>query len=267
MNFTHDEKENIIELYKKNITLKLIAEQYSVSTTTIRENLKLWGVYKNPYPSVNKTFFKIINTEEKAYWLGFIFTDGYIVSSNNEIGVEICEKDIEHLEKLKKSINYTGDIKVYHKQSTFGDQTNARITFSCKDMKNDLINRNITSTKSKDGMFPIVENELFIKDLLRGMFDGDGNISYRIGRTGKMTVTLNYCGTYDVCKKIEQISGFQWSWSERFPERHNNNYQISSGKQFENIKFLKFLYQDSNVYLTRKYNIYMKLIKNRNDLI
>lgn len=39
-------------------------------------NLKRGKVRKY---SVNEIFFEVINTEEKAYWLGFIFADGCVL--------------------------------------------------------------------------------------------------------------------------------------------------------------------------------------------
>ena len=45
----------------------------------------------------NECSFDTIDTEEKAYWLGFMYADGYISSKNNQIGLSLAVKDIEHL--------------------------------------------------------------------------------------------------------------------------------------------------------------------------
>lgn len=38
---------------------------------------------------LNEHFFDVIDTEEKAYWLGFIFADGYVAKDNicNEFAI------------------------------------------------------------------------------------------------------------------------------------------------------------------------------------
>ena len=62
-----------------------------------------------------KTFFENIDTEEKAYWLGFMYADGYIISNNGrygqeQIGITLSTKDLGHLEKFKQSIEATNPI-------------------------------------------------------------------------------------------------------------------------------------------------------------
>ena len=60
----------------------------------------------------------MIDTEEKAYWLGFIYADGYIINSikgktSDAFGITLQEKDKGHLEKFKKSINSNHPILTY----------------------------------------------------------------------------------------------------------------------------------------------------------
>ena len=57
--------------------------------------------------NLNKEYFKNIDTEEKAYWLGFIYADGYIIKSekNYELGIELNYKDVEHLNKFNSIFN------------------------------------------------------------------------------------------------------------------------------------------------------------------
>lgn len=48
-------------------------------------------------PSFDFNVFDNINTEEKAYWLGFIWADGCILSNCNGFELGISIKDISHL--------------------------------------------------------------------------------------------------------------------------------------------------------------------------
>ena len=51
----------------------------------------------------DENFFDKIDTEEKAYWLGFIYADGAIFKRT--LSIRLSTKDIHHLEKFKKILN------------------------------------------------------------------------------------------------------------------------------------------------------------------
>lgn len=215
----------------------------------------------------NEHYFDVIDDEHKAYWLGFIFADGYLNSKQPTIGIELNHTDIEHLYKFKNDLKSNLDVKTYNKNSTFGPQTNCRFVFNNKTMYKALQSHGITPTKSLDGNFPIIDDDRYIKDVIRGILDGDGSIRYRIGANGLPTANMNICGTKAVLQTIEKYSGFEWSWSQRHPDRDIDNYSIGTGRQNEIIKFLNKLYDDASVYLDRKYAIYQDIINGRKDFI
>ena len=53
----------------------------------------------------NKKYFEVIDTEEKAYWLGFIAADGNVRKDFLKMRIELNIKDKNHLEKFKKSLD------------------------------------------------------------------------------------------------------------------------------------------------------------------
>lgn len=54
--------------------------------------------------------FKTIDSEAKAYWLGFLAADGYICSSK-VVGCKLGIKDVEHLKKL--GMFFKTDMPIY----------------------------------------------------------------------------------------------------------------------------------------------------------
>ena len=72
---------------------------------------------KNRKYDVDTNYFDIIDTEEKAYWLGFIYADGFVTHGTNtdvlRFGISITEGDTNHLEKLKMAINAEAPIHHY----------------------------------------------------------------------------------------------------------------------------------------------------------
>lgn len=220
-----------------------------------------------PTHSFDEHYFDIIDDEHKAYWLGFIYADGYLNSKNPTVGIELKYTDIDHLNKFKSDLKSNLEVKIYNKNSTFGPQTNCRFVFNNTITYNALISHGITPTKSLDGQFPVVDDNQFIKDIIRGIFDGDGSLSYRVGSNGFLTSNISICGTKEVLQAIEEYSGFGWVWTQRYPERNINNWQIHTGKQNDILNFLNNIYQGATIYLDRKYQRYCDIVESRKVLI
>lgn len=68
----------------------------------------------------NENYFENIDTEEKAYWLGFIFADGFITKKTNGsfiFGISLGE--IEPLQQLNLYLQSTKPIKCYKKKNGY----------------------------------------------------------------------------------------------------------------------------------------------------
>lgn len=257
----------IIELYNLRRPIKQISKQTGVSEYTIKKYLKdnnLWTGHKwMPY-YFDEFFFDQINTEEKAYWLGFIYADGYLTNTNI-VGIELKSTDKEHLEKFKKSLKSEKDVKVYIKNSTYGIQENARFCFGSKHMSNILLNYYGSIHKTFEGTFPKLKDEKLIRHLIRGFFDGDGSITGAPKDNEHIfRPSISFIGQRSTLEYIEDISNFKWNWSQRFPEKNIDNWQISIGRVNDCLHFLHYMYDDSTIYLDRKYNKYIECLNNRN---
>ena len=100
-----------IEEYKQGkLSLAKVAGKYQIDRTHLSNTLKKLGIEvinKQNLIRVDETVFNTIDTEEKAYWLGFMFADGFVLSADNTIGLDLAEKDFHHLEKYKKFLKFT----------------------------------------------------------------------------------------------------------------------------------------------------------------
>ena len=54
--------------------------------------------------------FEKIDTEEKAYWLGFLYADGSVGSKDDRIELGLAEKDFHHIEKFRDFIGINNKI-------------------------------------------------------------------------------------------------------------------------------------------------------------
>ena len=66
--------------------------------------------------TLNENCFSPCSTPESCYWLGVMYTDGYISTSRlytDYFGLGVQESDKEWLEKFKKFLHYNGKIHHY----------------------------------------------------------------------------------------------------------------------------------------------------------
>lgn len=197
--------------------------------------------------------FEKIDSEEKAYWLGFLYADGCIHQGQYDYRIELglAEKDYEHLVKFK---NFIGkDNKIAYREKT----KSYRYCFRDKKVHSDLIQLGCIPNKSLILQFP-TENQvedIYLKDFLRGYFDGDGSV-WESGNVLGLSVLSSYDFLDGLKSKIEIFSKNKIiPIHKELP--HGGQRITISGKKV--ISFLDWIYQSPEVYLDRKYKKYLNL--------
>ncbi len=259
---TKEYKEKLnkaIKLYNSGISTNEVSRIFKMDRAIFRENLRENGFIltdKNYNPKINRNIFNKIETEEQAYWLGFLYADGYVSKSDNRI--ELILKDREHVEKfsdflgLEKERIKERKIKLFEK--IFLEY---RLSFRNIEIHKDLIEKGCTPQKSLTLSFPkdnIVPVSL-LNHFVRGYFDGDGSLGiYNNGKKyEKKYCLISLNGTKEFLDNIKNIYNLP-----------NNKYSMD-GKAYRyattSYDFVKFflnsLYKDSKIYLDRKYNIFI----------
>lgn len=238
----------LIKSYNDGKTLTEISDYYEISIATVSKVLKKNGVIVTNYHNASKfnhNIFDIIDMEEKAYWLGFIYADGYVSNKRNEFELSLSLKDEDHLIKFANFIGYPGNVKK--------DTYRCRFQITNKHFKENLMNLGVIPQKSLKLTFPntnIVPEHL-IKHFIRGYFDGDGTIltketsccKLRISLLGTESFLIDLLKIVEVNKKIYKAKSKAYYFS----------LAIKNSK-----KFCEFIYTDSNISLTRKFNLYKK---------
>ena len=169
-------KEHYLDMTYKDIAIKL-----GYTERQIRGKINYMGLTKNR--KINNNYFENIDTSMKAYFLGYIFADGWIVinpqNKNYEFGMELQSQDKYILEKLNNELG--GQNIIYHhkahKQEICGQicqkgESDVLRVYS-KKLVLDLYNNGIDTNKSSKRTYPVVKDEFFF-DFLRGYIDGDG---------------------------------------------------------------------------------------------
>lgn len=216
--------------------------------------------------SLNENFFDNIDTEEKAYWLGFLYADGSVTDFGAyKTDISLAEKDKDHLEKYRQALESTHPIIT--RGITFNNKTyySCRLNISNKAMAEALINKGCVPKKSLILTFPTEEQvpKELRRHFIRGYFDGDGCISYS---SNDHSYNFNILGTYDFLTDIqnefaENIENYKVTKVSKDPR--SNVYKFQKGRNCgtQNINNIyNYLYKDATIYLDRKKNIFDKVI-------
>ena len=131
----------------------------------------------------NNNYFDNIDTEYKAYILGFIYADGtlYQAKTGNrqlKLTISLQEEDGYILEKLGEDIENI-KVKLSYPPAISKHNWKKRkvLAFSSNQICNRLISLGCYINKSKVGMkFPEIPSAL-MHHFVRGFFDGDGSVT------------------------------------------------------------------------------------------
>lgn len=168
-----DYEDNIIkEYYPQNGYEKVLEILPNRNKKGVQQRAHKIGVR---YLNYNIEYFDIIDSPSKAYWLGFLYADGY-VTTDNRWGLELSSVDIKHMTNLLNDINCNINIKTRIRN------TNESCSFQIKNkhMYDSLVKNGVTRNKTDNLTFPpetILPRSLQ-NHFIRGFFDGDGCITY-----------------------------------------------------------------------------------------
>lgn len=211
----------------------------------------------------NESVFENIDTEEKSYWLGFFSADGY-VSDDGRVSLKLSTKDIDHLEKYKRFMEYTGptehlisrlgiSIRKFGKQEFY---ETACVRIQSKKITHDLSKHGVFPRKSLSLTFPVTVPNDLIFHYLRGYVDGDG--CWSNDNNKYCTTSLTICGTKYYLEKIEEIIYNSCNIRGRFRQPSKiHTLTYGGNNHIRTISYL--LYKNSTLFLQRKFN---KLIEN-----
>lgn len=201
-----------IELYQSGISVPQIAKNYNIPQHKLYYELKKRKLTRSHIEKSRKfianfNFFENIDSEIKAYWLGYMFSDGYI-SSSNGYRVGITSKDIEHLSLFIEDLSATYPVKIYESETSYGTTRYGRVLIASQKMYDDLTSHGCVEHKSKKLRPPNLEKK-FERYFIRGMYDGDGSI--KKSKNAKSGYSLSIVGTKEIIEWIKhRISGSVW---------------------------------------------------------
>jgi hypothetical protein len=213
--------------------------------------------------SVDTGFFECVDTEAKAYWLGFILADGCVKTSGNrsirpnQLTITLASVDENHLHKLKSDLGSNNPIK--QNDVRLGEKVYKASTLSVYsvDLIQPLLCYGIVPRKSYSSTLNISSIPRGLhRHFWRGVIDGDGTLG-AVFRRNVYEFSLRCIGTLDTVTRF-------MIWCSTIVDVGNNGIsnlgnslrqtKICSRKVLRPI--LDELYQDSTVFLQRKKDRY-----------
>ena len=270
LNLTKEVKQEIVYKYDvlKFRQIKLMKE-YSLSETQLKKLLKENNIHIRCISEVNTksrytldvNFFKK-QSGDLAYFLGLFGADGNVHKKDNMFCIELQRQDREILEKIRRKINLSREVKDYCTGRGF---ENSKIYFYSKELKEYFKNNyDLMPNKTYDENFkyPHVLEDKYFLDYVRGYFDGYGSI-----KKTDCSLTFQIDANRSIARAIK----------DKFKELYNIDLQISSNQKKNFQLYRAYCYGDKakdvfqllyttqsakdGMYMKRKYNRFLELTK------
>lgn|SRR5574344_1921163 len=258
------------EWYKKAEKMFLLGKNYTeiskelnVGRKTVSNYIRKNGhdtpkkYHRNVVPkrkySFKEDIFETIDSEEKAYWLGFLYADGCVSQFKNDIELALQEEDEKHLIKFKEFLNANYPIKTKSRKLNNKNYYQKSIRVTSPKTKQDLINKLCIPNKTLVLKYPEsnIVPKIYDRHFIRGYFDGDGHIGYK--NNGKQ-LGLEIVGTESFLSKLVSVSNIDINMYDFTPKRSVKRLSATGAKA---NSFFDYIYKDASVYLERKYNRYV----------
>lgn len=261
------EKEEIINSYKsKPITISDIAKRFSLSNPTIFKilkeyNVKTWSKAQLLSPDLDTSYFKSIDNQSKAYYLGLLTTDGCLfwkTKTSAFFSLELKAEDYYMVADFLNSIKCNKKIIYSEKSDSYAVQIH------CTEMVKDLQQYNLEPRSSTTQRLSDKIDDVFVRDYIRGLFDGDGSFGFysRPNRSVHRKIIRISSGSSgfisDVAKTITLKTGA--SMPSVYYSENDHCYTAAWTKVNDLEAIIDYIYYDGCKCLKRKQKIAQKIV-------
>lgn len=274
-------QEKVIKLLKKGFAPSEVAKKLnrplSSVSSVIQYNKDKIGKYKKlNINNCNHNYFDVVDSELKAYLLGFFIADGFLDSKSNRFGITIQKNDESIIKLFNKNICPENNIVYRNRKTEFiNRKIQCDLRWSSKNMKSVFVDTyHILPNKTQDinFSFPFYKiDNIYIRHFIRGFIDGDGcfeqnNSTFTITLVSSSKYFLHQIGKYflNIVPEMElNIKEKKGKTINYFTLRFN---MFRKNKPEKVLKIYKYLYEDSNFYLNRKKEKIESYLKYRDKL-
>jgi hypothetical protein len=248
------------KLGMKSETVSKILKENNISIRNNTDYKKREELATNKKYKYNEDFFEEINTEKKAYWLGFLYADGSINKNKNRNGtgtkggsveLSLKKEDEYHLFNFIQDIE--GNIPVKHKIIKLNENVfeASRIFVNSVKMVEDLISHGCMPNKSLTLKFPTTVPEHLLRHFIRGYIDGDGCIFFHVYDEYD-AFFVSMLGTYDFLTELKKYLENNGIKCNNVTKTKSRAFELKIYGIDNLVNLYNFLYDDASVFLGRK---------------
>jgi hypothetical protein len=261
-------EQQIVKLYQEGNSSVILSKQFKIHPSTVLQIVRRNGGKTRTTKETskrytfNENYFEKINTEDKAYWLGFILADGCIC--RNDLVIVLKESDENHIEKFIKNIEGNNEYQIID-NNHFGNHKCVRLSIRSKKIFSDLQTLGITPNKSLTASIPKNITNNLLRHFWRGVIDGDGFICEYNQQKGKYKYSylgIGLTGSKNVVDEFIDFIKNKLDIKLKL-EKEKNVWRTKTACD-NAIKISSLLYDNSVIYLNRKKEKYENYVQNAN---
>lgn len=244
--------EEVIQRYKSGESCQSIADSYKVTFHTIsnileKNQIKRDNIYYNL--ELDRDYFLNINSYDKAYFLGFLISDGYVALDSNTISLTLAAKDVEILNIFKEKTKNTN--LLYERLDEKHHEYSFRV--KSKEWKDQLQQYGVIPQKTGKEYIPPIDDK-YMPHLIRGLIDGDGWISSKSHQIG-------FCGNEKIVNQLKDYLVNKLNiYDVKVLHTEEKLWQITWASNKDISLIGNFIYQDKNdCFLKRKFLEFQKI--------
>jgi uncharacterized protein YerC len=248
-----EEQKQMVRAYVQGARVTSLTKQFKIGRLALNEILSQNAVQKRTKSEscstkhkINDAYFDHIDCEAKAYFLGFLYADGYNGEKDQKykVALHLQERDVHILEAFKVALDSNHPIRVDKRKQACLDIGSKRLSES-------LTKWGCGRAKSFTLTFPEWMPEELLPHFIRGYIDGDGWISFR--GEGQESV-VGAVGSIPFIERLGELIENKCQ-IRSFIQKHHTTPEIIqvvvSGRD-QTSTLLAWLYKDATIYLERK---------------
>ena len=237
----------------RRLYLKLTDEQIgalygvtgrSVHDWRVKHGIARSAAHRRRY-TLDVDFFAKIDTEERAYALGLLATDGYITQARKQIFLALQARDEHILHDLARAMGSSAPVRDKIAGGFPGSGPQKYICFGSRKMVSDLSRYGVVPAKSLILTYAKVPRK-FERHYVRGLFDGDGSLHPEL---------FYFLGTRDLIDGIQSTIRRE-TGIELNVRKAERLWRISGYRGSKAV--LQWMYAGAHIFLHRKRAIFLE---------